>query len=111
MDIVALLETLVKEIIAAEENFFKNPKDFYELELASGGIMRSFLSVPCDRYFTMERKIKRFIETTLLVYEVPKSKIEMGINFVSQFDFKYLADLTIKNMLKYLEENALRLEE
>ena len=86
-------------------------KDFYELELASGGIMRSFLSVPCDKYFTMERKIKRFIETTLLVYEVPKSKIEMGINFVSQFDFKYLADLTIKNMLNYLKENALRLEE
>ena len=73
--------------------------------------MRSFLSVPCDKYFTMERKIKRFIETTLLVYEVPKSKIEMGINFVSQFDFKYLADLTIKNMLNYLKENALRLEE
>lgn len=28
MDIVALLEVLVKEIIAAEEKFLKNPKDF-----------------------------------------------------------------------------------
>ena len=27
MDIVALLEVLVKEIIAAEEKFLKNPKD------------------------------------------------------------------------------------
>ena len=32
MDIVALLEVLVKEIIAAEEKFLKNPKDFYSLE-------------------------------------------------------------------------------
>ena len=86
-------------------------KDFYELELASGGIMRSFLSVPCDKYFTMDRKIKRFIETTLLVYEVPKDIIKKGISFVSQFDFETLADITIKNMFNYLEENALRLGE
>ena len=32
MDIVALLEVLVKEIIAAEEKFLKDPKDFYSLE-------------------------------------------------------------------------------
>ena len=34
MAIVALLETLVKEILAAEEKFLKNPKDFYSLETA-----------------------------------------------------------------------------
>ena len=34
MDIVALLEVLVQEILAAEENFLKNPKDFYGLETA-----------------------------------------------------------------------------
>lgn len=34
MAIVALLEVLVKEILAAEEKFLKNPKDFYSLETA-----------------------------------------------------------------------------
>ena len=34
MAIVALLEVLVKEILAAEEKFLKNPKDFYSLKTA-----------------------------------------------------------------------------
>lgn len=81
-------------------------KDFYELELASGGIMRSFLTVPCDRYFTMERKVKRFLETTFLVYEVPKTKINETIEFVSQFDYPTLAQRTIDNMLAFLESKT-----
>ena len=32
MDIVTLLEVLVKGLNEAEENFFENPKDFYSLE-------------------------------------------------------------------------------
>lgn len=81
-------------------------KDFYELELASGGIMRSFLTVPCNRYFTMERKVKRFLETTFLVYEVPKERIGDIVTFVSQFDYPTLAQQTIDNMLKYLEQKT-----
>ena len=34
MSIVALIETLVKEILKAEEKFLGNPKDFYSLETA-----------------------------------------------------------------------------
>lgn len=35
-------------------------KDFYEMEIASTGMMRSFVAVPCDMYFTVERKIALF---------------------------------------------------
>lgn len=42
MDIVALLEVLVKGILAAEEKFLKNPKDFYELETAVKASTESF---------------------------------------------------------------------
>ncbi len=42
MDIVALLEILVKEIIAAEEIFFKNPKDFYSLETSVKASTKNF---------------------------------------------------------------------
>lgn len=34
MNIVALLEVLVKGLLEAEENFLSNPKDFYGLEKA-----------------------------------------------------------------------------
>lgn len=42
MDIVALLEIFVKEILAAEENFLSNPKDFYGLETAVKSSAESF---------------------------------------------------------------------
>lgn len=81
-------------------------KDFFELEIASGGIMRGFMTVPCDMYFTMERKVKRFLETTFLVYRVPDEKINEAIEFVSQFDFEKLAAETIEGMLVYLKNQT-----
>lgn len=91
------------------ENIFKEhlphleTKDFYELEIASGGIIRGFMTIPCDMYFTMERKVHRFIETSFLIYRLPDEKIQEAIDFVSQFDFKKIADETIASMLAYLE--------
>lgn len=81
-------------------------KNFYEREISSAGIMRNHISVPCDIYFTMERKIRSFLEATFLLYHVPNKKIEEAIAFVLQFDWKKIADNVIKNMLSYLESNT-----
>ncbi len=81
-------------------------KDFFELEIASGGIMRGFLTIPCDMYFTMERKVGRFLETTFKLYDVPKEKIEEAMRFVSGFDFEAIAKQTIESMLAFLEEKV-----
>ena len=80
-------------------------KDFYELEIASGGIMRGFLTIPCDMYFTMERKARRFLETTFLVYRVPDETIQEIIEFVSQFDFPTIAEETVAQMLGFLNRS------
>lgn len=91
------------------ENIFKEhlpdleTKDFYELEIASGGIMRGFMTIPCDMYFTMERKVRRFLETTFLVYRVPDEKICEAIEFVSHFDYSAIAQGVVDNLLAYLE--------
>lgn len=79
---------------------------FYEKELASAGIMRNYMTRPCGIYFTMDRKVSAFLENTLLLYEIPKSRIEEAIKFVSQFDFKALAREVISNMLSYLESKT-----
>lgn len=81
-------------------------KDFYEREIASAGIMRNHISVPCDVYFTMERKVRSFIESTFLIYRVPDEKIAEAIEFVSHFDFVSIADGVIDNMLAYLESKT-----
>lgn len=94
------------------ENIFKEyhpdwqTRDFYEREISTAGIMRSHLSVPCDMYFTMERKIRVFLESTFLVFGLPKTKIEEAISFVGQFDWKKIANEVIENMLTYLESNT-----
>ena len=81
-------------------------KDFFELEIASAGIMRGYLSIPCDMYFTMERKVRRFLETTFKIYEVPKDKIESSIEFVSKFDFESIAKDVINSLFDYLSNNV-----
>ena len=47
-------------------------KDFYELELASSGITRSFMARPCDVYFTIEAKLRRYLSCCLTLYHVLK---------------------------------------
>lgn len=81
-------------------------KDFYCLEIASGGIMRSFMTVPCDMFFTMEMKVRFFLESAFRVYKVPEEKIAEAIEFVSGFDFAAIAESVIKNMLSYLESKT-----
>ncbi|MBQ7789382.1 MAG: TetR/AcrR family transcriptional regulator [Clostridia bacterium] len=80
--------------------------EFYEKELASAGIMRNYMTRPCGIYFTMDRKVKAFLENTFLLYEIPREKIDEAIKFVSQFDFEALAKQIIDNMLAYLESKT-----
>lgn len=82
-------------------------KDFYELEIATGGIIRGFMSVPCDMYFTMQRKVKRYLETSFLVYKVPEAKIQEAIAFVSQIDFEAAAPQVIEFLLAKLDKKLL----
>ena len=90
------------------ENVFKDylphyeTKDFYELEIACAGNMRGFIINPCNMYFTMDRKVRRFIKTTLKIYEVPKDKIEETIKFVESFDMKKLAKKVIDTLYEYI---------
>ena len=79
-------------------------KDFYELEMVSGSIMRGFMARPCDMYFTIERKVSRFLESVFRVYGFPQEKIRESIEFISRFDCETLARETVASMLQYLEE-------
>ena len=78
-------------------------KDFYYVELARAGIMRNYMSKPCDMFFTMDIKIENFLEKSLLLFRVSDEKIKEVIKFVKNFDFKSIADEAINNMLGYLK--------
>ena len=99
---------IYRNISSRLEDVFKNylpnyeTKDFYELEIATAGIVRGFIINPCDMYFTMDRKINRFLKTTLKIYEVPKEKIEEVIEFIKGFDFETLAQNVINTLFEYI---------
>lgn len=102
MDIIQQMITQKLEKIFKEHLPTLTTKDFYELEIASGGIMRSFMARPCDMYFTMDRKVARFLETTFRVFQVPDEKIQEAVEFVQQFDFQHTVGGIIDRMLEYL---------
>ena len=78
-------------------------KDFFEHAIASDSIMRGYMARPCDLYFTMERKMRVFLETTLTIYNVPKEKIDEAAAFLSNLDMATLAKRTIDELLKVLK--------
>ena len=78
-------------------------KDFYELEIASIGIMRGYMTVPCDMYFTIEAKAERLITTMLRIYEIDKETIDKTNDFAKKIDFEALAKNTVDKVFDELK--------
>lgn len=75
-------------------------KDFYMHEIASGGIMRGFMTIPCDMWFTMDKKVDAFLESTFKIYDIRQEKIKEAIAFVKQFDYETIAKNVIDAMIE-----------
>lgn len=58
--------------------------DFYEIELGTAGIMRGFMVRRCDQYFTLEKKINRFLDMSLSIFRIPLEEREQIIAYVAQ---------------------------
>ena len=62
--------------------------DFYEMELGTAGMMRGYMARRCDQYFTLERKIRRFLGMSLSVFQVPEQEREQIIAFAAKIDVR-----------------------
>lgn len=79
-------------------------KDFYELEVASGSIMRGYMAKPCDMYFTIEHKLRRFLQCCYKLYDVPPEQYEPVVERVLQLDLKHTAEQMIVRIAQTAEE-------
>ena len=70
-------------------------KDFYELEIASASITRGFMARPCDLYFTMERKLRRYLSCCFRIYKVPQEVYTPVIEAALRRDLKSDAEKII----------------
>ena len=77
-------------------------KDYYELEIATMGIMRAYMSVPCDMYFTMEAKVDRLLSTMLKIYDVDSKIVEETKEFMKKIDFEAIAKNTVADVFEEL---------
>ena len=80
------------------------PKDFYEMEIASGSIMRGFMSVPCDLYFTMDAKLSRFLDCSLKLYNIPAQQRAAITAAVLKMDLHTMAVGMIQTTIRQAEE-------
>lgn len=82
-------------------------KDFLELEYASGSITRGYMAQKCDWYFTIDRKINRFLETALRVYKVPEEKIKEMQTKVHQVGLDKIAAQLIDGIVERARSGTL----
>ena len=83
---------------------FKNSawNDFYETEIASMGIMRAYMTVPCDTSFTIEAKAKRLVTMLLRIYRAEDEKITEAISFIEKIDFATVAKEAVQSVFDEL---------
>lgn len=80
------------------------PKGFYEMEIASAGVMRGFMSVPCDMYFTIDMKITRFLDCALKLYDIPAKKRAAVTDSVLRLNLHTMAAGIIQKTVQQAEE-------
>ena len=77
--------------------------DFYEMDIASAGMMRAYMAKPCDKYFTMENKISRFLQSSLTLYSVPKEVQAQITDSILKMDLRSYGEQIIQRMVEMAE--------
>ena len=78
-------------------------KDFYETEIASIGIMRAYITIPCDMYFTIESKAKRLVTMLMRIYNAEDEKITEALEFIKKIDFEAVAKKAVQSVFNELD--------
>lgn len=77
--------------------------DFYELEIGTAGIMRAYMARPCDKYFTLPKKLERFLTMTLSAYRVPQAQQTEVLAYLAGTDIVATANAVMQELFRALE--------
>ncbi len=76
--------------------------DFYEMEIGTAGLMRSYMARKCDIHFPLERKLSRFLTAAMRVYRVPEAELEHTVRFVERLDIRSIAECVMHSLFQTL---------
>mgnify|MGYP007069530977 CR=1 FL=1 len=68
------------------------------------GMLRSFMARKCDRSFTMEQKLRRFLTCGMTIYGVAPEKQQEVIDRVLKMDLKSVADQLLAQAMAQSQE-------
>lgn len=77
--------------------------DFYEMDIGTAGLMRSYMARKCDIHFPLERKLSRFLTAALRVYKVPEEEQAEVLAFIQTLDIKAIATDVMHKLFAMLE--------
>lgn len=76
--------------------------DFYEMEIGTAGLMRSYMARKCDIHFPLERKLSRFLTAAMRVYRVPEAELGQTVRFVERLDIRSIAECVMHSLFQTL---------
>lgn len=76
--------------------------DFYELEIGTSGIMRSYMAKKCNMYFTLDKKIMRFLTMSMNAYSVPIDEQEQVLQYIENMNIKDIANKVMYSLFQEL---------
>ena len=78
-------------------------QDFYEIEIGTAGLMRSYMAKKCDIHFPLERKVARFLTAALRVFRVPEEEQAQVLRYTAGLDVKAIAEGVMQKLFSMLE--------
>lgn len=91
----------LKQIFSANFPDYSD-SDFYEMEIGTAGLMRSYMARKCDIHFPLERKLSRFLTAAMRVYRVPEAELEQTVRFVERLDIRSIAECVMHSLFQTL---------
>ncbi len=91
----------LKQIFSANFPDYSD-SDFYEMEIGTAGLMRSYIARKCDIHFPLERKLSRFLTAAMRVYRVPEAELEQTVRFVERLDIRSIAERVMHTLFQTL---------
>ena len=77
--------------------------DFYDMEIGTSGLMRSYMAKRCDIHFPLQRKLECFLTAAMRVYRVPEEDQEKVLAFIAVLDIEAVASEIVRKVFAMLE--------
>ena len=77
--------------------------DFYEMEIGTAGLMRSYMAQPCSIHFPLRKKIERFLTLSMRAYCVPEAEQAQVLEYIRQADLLTAANDVMQQLFTALE--------